>query len=133
MHNTLATFLKGFGGLIITTIFDWSGWFLMFLIVLWAISYEQRRLRVHLREEVRIGLITKKQYHTACSAWSQGIARLSALIDGNYRDTARFYQVCAELAHKKFQRANLGDEGGNTEIIYNFRSELKQLAPKVKA
>ena len=133
MHNTLATVLSGIGGLVIGLIFDWSGWLLMFLIILWAISRVQRRLRIHLREEVLFGVISPKQYNTACSAWAQAGARTTAFFSGNYTTTGRFYQTCAELAHKKYQRSNLGDERGNTQIIINLRAELARLAPQAKA
>ena len=45
---------------------------------------------------------------------------------------SRFYQVCGELAHKKEQLSNLGDEHGNTAIIQALRSELLTLAPQVR-
>jgi hypothetical protein len=46
------------------------------------------------------------------------------------RATARFYQVCGELAHKKEQLKKLGDENGNTVIIEKLRTELAALAPQ---
>ena len=131
MHNTIATFAEGLGGLAFGTLVDWSGWLFMFFVILWAIFDVQGRLRVQLREEVRRGIITPRQYRTACSAWRQMGARFSALFSGKYRGTARFYQLCGELAHKKHQYARLGDEGGNARIIENLRAELAALSPKV--
>ena len=131
-HNTLASVLSGFGGLVVALIFDWSGWLFMSLIILWAIFRVQQRLRLHLREEVIFGVISPQQYNTACSAWAQARARISAIFSGNYQVTGRFYQTCAELAHKKYQRKTLGDEGGNTQIIIKLRAELARLAPSVK-
>jgi protease PrsW len=132
MHNTLASLLSGVGGLVVGTVTDWSGWLFMFLVILWAVFREQRRLRDHLQEEVAFGVISPTQYRTACSAWAQFGARTAAFFDGKFRDTGRFYQVCAELAHKKHQRATLGEEGGNTQIIINLRSELARLSKNVK-
>ena len=57
---------------------------------------------------------------------------MSALSSGSYRATARFYQVCGELAHKKEQFRKLGDEQGNVAIIEKLRGELTQLAPSAK-
>jgi len=131
MHNTIATFASGLGGLVFGTIIDWSGWLVMFIIILWAISNVQKKLRVQLREEVTQGVITPEQYRTACSAWSQTGARVSALLSGKYRDTGRFYQLCGELAHKKHQYANFGNEGGNQAIIERIRKELAHLSTKV--
>jgi len=76
-------------------------------------------------------VITPEQYRTACSAWSQTGARVSALLSGKYRDTGRFYQLCGELAHKKHQYANFGNEGGNQAIIERIRKELAHLSTKV--
>ncbi len=132
MHNTLAAILSGIGGLAIGLLFDWSGWLFMFLTILWAINRVQQRLRIQLREEVTFGVISPKQYNIACSAWAQAGARTSALFNGRFQDTGRFYHTCAELAHKKHQRSNLGDEGGNTQIIINLRAELARLSPLVK-
>jgi RsiW-degrading membrane proteinase PrsW (M82 family) len=132
MHNTLATMLSGIGGLVIGTFFDWSGWLFMFLVILWAIGRVQRRMKTSLREEVIFGVLSPGQYNTACSAWRQAGARISAFFSGSYRDTGHFYQTCAELAHKKYQRAKLGEEGGNTQIIIKLRAELARLSPRVK-
>jgi hypothetical protein len=133
MHNTLATIISGMGGLVVGTLIDWSGWLLMFAIIIWAIRRVRQRMREHLRDEEVFGVISSKQYDTACSAWAQVGARTSAFFSGNYRVTSRFYQVCAELAHKKHQRASFGEEGGNTQIIVNLRAELKDLAQRIKA
>jgi RsiW-degrading membrane proteinase PrsW (M82 family) len=131
MHNTIAAFAEGLGGLAFGTLVDWSGWLVMFLVILWAIFDVQGRLRRHLREEAVSGVITPRQYHTACSAWRQMGARFSALFNGRYRDTGRFYQLCGELAHKKHQYQKLGDEGGNLAIIENLREELARLSPRI--
>jgi hypothetical protein len=59
-------------------------------------------------------------------------ARIAALFIGKYRQTARFYQVCGEYAHKRQQYARLGDEGGNLLDLQRLRSEMAQLAPLVQ-
>ena len=130
-HNTLATFLPGTAGLAIGTLIDWSGWLVMFLFVLWALYREQRWITTHLREEISLGVLNPAQYRTACSAWAQTAARTKALFNGRYRTTARFYQLTAELAHKKEQRLKMGEEGGNTPIIERLRADLARLSPQV--
>jgi RsiW-degrading membrane proteinase PrsW (M82 family) len=130
-HNAVASLLDNAGSLLVGTFFDWSGWFFMALIVLWAIAREQHYLRGHLLEEVQQGRITPEQYRVACSAWAQNAASLGALSTGRYRTTRRFYQTCAELAHKKQQLLNLGEEGGNSAIIERLRAELIELARKM--
>ena len=103
----------------------------MFLVVLWAINRERSYIRSYLKEELDLGLITPIQYRTASSARSQSGARLAALFSGRYRQTASFYQACAELAHKKNQLLQLGDEGGNADIIDDLRMELGRLSKLV--
>ncbi|MBN2145929.1 MAG: PrsW family intramembrane metalloprotease [Anaerolineales bacterium] len=131
-HNLLASLLQGLGGLALGTFLDWSGWLVMFIFVLWAVYRDQRTIVNQLREEVALGIIKPAHFKTASSAWRQSIARTGALFNGRYRNTARFYQLIAELAHKKQQRLTLGEEGGNTVIIDRLRAELARLAPFVE-
>ena len=131
MHNTLAALMGGNLGLVIGAIFDWSGWLVMFLFMIWALHREQRWIATHLREEISLGTINPAQYRTACSAWAQTTARVKGLFSGRYRITARFYQLAAELAFKKEQRLKLGEEGYNTPVIERLRLELSRLAPQV--
>jgi RsiW-degrading membrane proteinase PrsW (M82 family) len=131
-HNTVASLLGGVEGLVIGTIIDWSGWLVMFGILIWATWNDGQALRQYLAVEVRAGTISPAQYHTASSAWRQMFARLGSIFSGRYRQTARFYQVCGEYAHKQKQYARLGDEGGNQAIIQQLRTELAGLAPHVQ-
>jgi RsiW-degrading membrane proteinase PrsW (M82 family) len=129
LHNTLGAYIGGGLGSLAGAFIDWSGWIFMFLFVLWAIYREQQWIVKHLREEVSLGWITPLQYRTACSAWAQSIARFGGLFNGRFRTTSRFYQLCAELAHKKQQRQSLGEEDGNSPIIEGLRQEIARLSP----
>jgi RsiW-degrading membrane proteinase PrsW (M82 family) len=131
IHNTFASLMPQAVSLTLGTVLDWSGWFIMVLFVLWAIYRENQWIVEQLREEVSLEIISPAQYTTACSAWSQTLARINAMTSGKYKHTNRFYQVCAELAFKKQQLSNLGEEGGNSGIILKLRSDLAQLAPYV--
>ncbi len=128
LHNTLTTFLGGIVGLAATSIVDWSGWVLMFIFVLWALHREQTWIVRQLREEVNLGVISPVQYKTACSSIAQTIARMQALFSGKYLATSRFYQAAAELAFKKEQLADFGDENGNRALIERLRAELSLLS-----
>jgi len=131
-HNTFGGLIGGVEGLAIGTFVDWIGWFFMLIFIIWMITNERGILRRQLYAEASNGVISPAQYRTSLS-FGQTRARLDALSSGNYRSTARFYQVCGELAHKKEQLAKLGDEKGNLVIIERLRAELAQLAVQAKA
>jgi RsiW-degrading membrane proteinase PrsW (M82 family) len=130
-HNLLAYRLDGIRGFLLGAVLDWGGWLLMFLVILWAIWRESQWLTQRLREEVQLGIISPAQYRAAISLTGQIAARLQALLDGRWRTTTRFFQVCAELAYKKEQLATLGEERGNSHTIASLRQELARLATKV--
>jgi RsiW-degrading membrane proteinase PrsW (M82 family) len=131
-HNTFSGLIGGVEGLLAGTFVDYLGYAVMLIFVIWMIVYERNILKKNLRDELTNGLISAQQYNSATSFF-QTNAHLSALTSGTFRSTARFYQVCGELAHKKEQLAQVGDENGNTKIIENLRAELMQLAPQAKA
>jgi len=130
-HNTFGGLIGGIEGLAIGTFVDWIGWLFMLVFIIWMITHERNILKRRLAEEVQNGLISPAQYRTAMS-FAQSGARMNALSSGSYRATARFYQVCGELAHKKEQLVKLGNEQGNLVIIDKLRGELTQLAPLAK-
>ena len=131
-HNTFGSMIGGIEGLALGTFVDWIGWFFMFIFIIWLIVHERNILKRQLHEEATNGLISPAQYRTAIS-FAQTGARVSALSSGSYGSTARFYQACGELAHKKEQLHKMGNEKGNLEIIEKLRRELTQLAPRAKA
>ncbi len=132
-HNALASFMSGLGGLAFGTFLDWTGWFFMFLFIVWAVSSEKKLLQKHLQEEYKLELISAAQYHTAISAWKQTFARMRSISSGKYAATKRFYQICGELAHKKEQFHTLGNEKNNIEIIEKYRVELASLKDRAEA
>lgn len=130
-HNTFGSLVGGLGGLVAGTFVDYIGYVFMIAFIIWVIIRERNLLQKQLREEVEKGYISQRQYISALSFF-QTSAYLSALTSRTFLKTARFYQVCGELAHKKEQLARLGDERGNTRIIEQLRSELLALAPVAK-
>jgi RsiW-degrading membrane proteinase PrsW (M82 family) len=125
-HNTLGSLIGGFEGLAIGTLVDWSGWLFMFVFILFMIYHERNLVKKHLREEVDKGLITNASYLRALSPITISFAFLGG------KSTRRFFQVCAELAHKKEQYNKIGNEAGNIAIIESLRRELGTLGPFVK-
>jgi len=130
-HNTMASIIAGPGAMVVGAFFDWSGWLVMFIFVLWMLRRDRQLMVKYLRDEVAFGTITPEQYQVACSAGAQGKARFSALSGGHYRATNRFYDLCGELAHKKYELINLGDEGRNAALVASLREEMKKLSPSV--
>jgi len=131
-HNTFSGLIGGVQGFVAGTFVDYLGYAAMIVFIIWMIVYERNILKRNLRDEVANGLISQKQY-TSATSFFQTNAHFAALTSGTYRSTARFYQVCGELAHKKEQLARVGDENGNTKIIETLRAELTQLGPQARA
>jgi len=125
-HNTFGGLIGGMGGLAAGTFVDWVGWTFMLGFIIWMISNERNIVKNHLQSEVFSGLISQAQYQNALSPWTVTTAMLSG------RNTARFYQVCGELSHKKEQLQKQGDEGGNLATIEKLRAELVSLAPRIR-
>lgn len=130
-HNTFSGLIGGFGGFVAGTLVDYLGYAIMLSFIIWMIFNERNILKRHLREEVEKGYLSQRQYHSALS-FIQVNAYLSALMSGSFLQTARFYQVCGELAHKKEQLSRLSEERGNIRTIEKLRSELLALAPVAK-
>ncbi len=131
-HNTFSGLIGGFEGLLVGTFVDYIGYAVMLIFIIWMVVYERNILKKNLQDELKNGLISPMQFQSATSFF-QTNAHFSALTSGTFRSTARFYQVCGELAHKKEQLARMGDESGNAGIIEKLRAELMQLGPTAKA
>lgn len=128
LHNTMAQFFSGLPGLALISMVDWTGWFVLLGFTIFMIWRENQLLQLQLNEEVQLGIITPAQYRAACSFWKRSGSALARLGNARRKQTNRFYQVCAELSHKKNQLARMGDEHGNGQIITDLRGELQQLS-----
>jgi hypothetical protein len=117
---------KDLGGLGVVIFFDGIGYTLMLGFIIWMIVHERNIVKRQLLEEVSSGLISQAQYQRALSPWTLTTAGLSG------RATSRFYHALGELAHKKEQFKNHGEEKGNSTIIETLRRELAGLAPQAK-
>ena len=127
-HNSFGSMIGGFDGFALGSLIDWFGWFVMAVFIIFMIARERSLLQKQLKEEVTSGSITLAQYQKALSPFTMS----TSIFTGGLA-ASRFYQVCGELAHKKEQLINLGEEHGNAAIIESLRSELVTLAPRVRA
>ncbi|NJK81134.1 MAG: PrsW family intramembrane metalloprotease [Chloroflexaceae bacterium] len=134
LHNSMVLLLAvpfGLGGLLATLLVDWTGWAMMFFVILWATARERHWLTKYLHEEVQNGIITEKQYQTAVSAWAQSAARFRSIFRGRLGTTRHFYHLCAELAQRKHQLYDLHEVDGTPAKIEELRRELARLSPLV--
>ncbi|MBI3158827.1 MAG: PrsW family intramembrane metalloprotease [Chloroflexi bacterium] len=129
LHNTLASFVSGMGGLAAVFAVDWLGWLFMFAVILAALWRERVWIRTQLKEEFENGVLSAAQYRTASSAGRRGLALLGAAGGGRFTATRRFYHLCTELAYTKHQRARLGeDSASSTAMIEDLRARVRALA-----
>ncbi len=131
LHNLFSGLLHSRAGVIFSIIWDWSGYLGLLVLILLLIKREQFWMKKYLAAEIDQQLISLTHYQTACSAWRQSLVFLQGRIQGNFRDTSRFYQACGNLMHKKRHLARHGDELGTALEIQRLRSELKELTLKI--
>lgn len=129
LHNTTALFIGDLGSLALMSIVEWTGWLFMLGLIGWFVHRERTLIQHYLKEEVELGTITARQYKTAASAILVSLARFNALTSGKPLPTYRFYQECAELAHKKHQAEKLGEEKARP-IVERIRADLARLSPQ---
>ncbi len=128
LHNLFSGLFQSNAGLVFATIWDWSGYIGLLLLIIILIKREQGWMKEYLAAEHNQELLSSEQFQIACSAWKQGLAYLRARITGNYREVKDLYQACGDLMHKKRQLARHGDELGTALEVQRLRSNLQILA-----
>lgn len=87
---------------------DWIGYLGMGTLIIVLVWRESKIMRDYLQEEVKAGVLTTEQWQTASSIIGQFSARWGALFQGRGGTTNKIYDLCGELAFKKYQVATLG-------------------------
>jgi len=128
LHNILASFFQGGGGVLFTTALDWIGWFLMFGFIILVMFVERYKIKKFLQPEVERGILNNDQYSTAISFFKITWTRIKAIFSGRYRKTTRFYRKASELALKKHLLKRLGEERGNGEAVQKLRDQVGELS-----
>jgi len=131
LHNLFAGLFQSNAGLAFATIWDWSGYLGLLILILLLIRREQRWMKEYLAPEHQLDLLSDEQFQIACSAWKQGLAFFKARLDGNYLEVKDLYQTCGDLMHKKRQLARHGDELGSALEVQRLRGELRKLAEQI--
>jgi RsiW-degrading membrane proteinase PrsW (M82 family) len=131
-HNLLASFgspLLCLAG----SVLDWVGFLAMFVFILVLVWREGKIMRDHLHGEVALGNLSEQQLAAACSLTGQMSARFSALSSGRGRQTSKFYDLCGELAFKKYQLVRVGPdrERGTQAAIEKLRGQVAALSKSV--
>lgn len=126
LHNGLSMAFEG-RLLGLALLLDWVGWLLLALVIAFAARSEGRLIGRELAEECEAGLIDAPHCKTAASSSLRLWAFLRSIGRRRARATRRFYQACAELAHKKNQLRRLGDEDGNLRRVAALRREIGEL------
>jgi hypothetical protein len=122
-HNSFSSLVGGFEGFAMGSLLDWLGWLVMAMFIIYMIARERALLKRQLREEVASGVVSAGQYEKALSPLTMS----TALLTGGPA-AARFYRLCGELAHKKEELLNFGDENGNKARVQALRGQLAALS-----
>jgi len=129
-HNTLSS--TGIPLVcLLGSLIDWMGFGGMFILILYLVWREGKIVSQHLREEVDLGHLSARQYQAARSVIGQMAARWGALSGGRWGKSSRFYDLCGELAFKKYQLARVGPEPGTQAMIDRLRGQIAALSPSV--
>lgn len=118
----------------VALLFDWGGVLLTLFIIVWALVQEKNWIKAYLTEEVGLGVLTLRQYETACSGRKRNSHRFHLLTSRGYRTylaASRFYYKCSELAYKKHHFALFQDEQ-NSQRITALRQEIMQLSQAIQ-
>jgi protease PrsW len=127
MHNFL---LVATQGCVLSFLVDWTGVLAVFAIVVLVWRQERIWMQAELASEVTSGVLTPLQLETIISR-RQRVKHEWQLLGVSGLSQARLWgklmNLAAELAFKKHQLAQLGDEHGNSKAIVALRMRLLQL------
>ncbi len=109
----------------VSALSDWGGVLIVFIIIVIGWAFEKRWVTEELQEEIETGLIDVREYALARSYRARLGARLGAWARGDWRAaqrTGRLAQLLAELAFKKYQMRQRGQD--YTSQIRALRTEI---------
>lgn len=130
IHNLGATLNSVACFAIVISLFsDWGGILMVGLAIVLAWRQEKRWIERHLRSEVGTTL-PREVFELAVSYRRRLSVQFQALLRGDlkaWRLSRRLAQTATDLAFKKHQLAELGDERGTGRIIEELRERLHAL------
>lgn len=136
LHNTISPLLiynAGWQGMLRASQLDWLGWGFMLIFIIFMIQHEETIMKTHLMEEIQHNIITHNQYLAAVSHHHRKLlkASVSQQEKSGGKLVSDLSQLSAELAHKKHQYLNHGNEQRNLEIIQDTRKRLHVLSQQL--
>lgn len=105
---------------------DWGGILLTVTIIGWSLRQERAWLQIYLIEELRLGLITFKQYELISDIKTRRAHLWDLLIHGQferYFALRRFLNLCSKLAYQK-HHSDVHANHIHAVTIENLRSEI---------
>lgn len=127
LHNLL---VSASGACLVGFLIDWAGVFVVIILVAVAWKRERRTMRDYLRDEVSLGVINQLQYETAVSQRKRLVHGWRILgINGvqQARIWRELIQAITELAFKKRQQEQMGEEHNNGQLVFQLRSKVMKL------
>lgn len=123
-------FVSAGNACLLSLLADWAGVLVLLVLVVLAWRRERTYMREQLAEEVDLGILTPLQLDTFVSH-RRRIKKQWSLLGISQRQQARVWrelaQVATELAFKKHQRAVMGEERQNGELVARLRRRILTL------
>jgi RsiW-degrading membrane proteinase PrsW (M82 family) len=124
-HNALSSA----GLCLLSLIVDWAGVLVVLVMVALSWRREAEWMRDYLRQEVTLGVLSEPLYEAVITRGHRYRAMMRLWQREGVHKAQLFMRLAgnaAELAQKKHQLAQMGEESGNSAIIAQLRQRLLQ-------
>lgn len=125
VHNLTVSFDNAL--CLLAPLADWGGVLLTVTIIIWALRQERSWLQTYLIEEMKLGIITFKQYELISDITKRRAYLWDLLIHGQfsrYFALRRFFNLCSKLAYQK-HHSDVHTAHIHVNAIANLRSEIE--------
>ncbi len=112
---------------LIAPLTDWGGILLTLVIITWALRQERTWLQVYLIEEMRLGIITFKQYELISDITKRRAHLWDLLVHGQfgrYIELRRFLNLCSKLAYQK-HHSDVHEAHVHANAIVELRNDIE--------
>jgi protease PrsW len=115
---------------VLSFVTDWAGVVVVLIVAMIALRGERGWVVTHLADEVSSGVLSSAQVEIITSRrrrWQQPLQSLASGEVQRARAWRQLLQAATELALKKHQRAQMGEEDGNQAAIVALRKRILRL------